>query len=152
MEDRAELHSHNLITPEDFSKSRRVPVTTGKTIQTPPEDDEAIFMDEDTFVTNPPLRSGGDFQETRGRYPEGQPTGSIVGGIIGRRSNATEPGRILTVAGQASSQYRGVNLKSGGILTSQGTGSEAEEQIVTILLFPHYQPIFILVRLCDRLT
>ena len=91
MEDCAEFHNRNLITPDDFSKSRRVPVTTGKTTRTLPEDDEAIFMVEDTFVTTPPLRSGGDFQEARGRYPEGQPTGSIVGGTAVSYTHLTLP-------------------------------------------------------------
>ena len=42
-----------------------------------------------------------------------------------------ELGRILTVAGPASSQHCGVDLKFRGIPTSQGTGSEAEELAVT---------------------
>ena len=131
MEDRAELYSYELITPEDFSKSRRIPATVGKIAQTPPEEEEAIFMVEDTFVTTPPLRSGGDFQEARGQHAEGQPTGLIVGGIGGRRSNVMEPGRILPVMGPASSHYCGVDLKYGGIPTSPGTRTEAEEQCIT---------------------
>ena len=48
---------NSTVTPDDYSKSQRVPATTGKITQTPPEDEEAIFMVEDTFVTTPPLRS-----------------------------------------------------------------------------------------------
>ena len=80
MEDRTELHSYELVTPDDFSQSRRIPATTGKVMQSPPEDEEAIFRVEDTFVTTPPLRSGGDFHEVPVRYAEGQPTGLACGG------------------------------------------------------------------------
>jgi len=62
--------------------------------------------------------------------------GSIVGGGGGHRSNVAEPGSILTVAGPASSQHRGVDLKFGVIPTSQGTGSEAISHKISHFQFP----------------
>jgi len=107
MEDLTELHNYLLITPESFRKLRSVPDTTGKTVEAPQE--EAIFV-EDTFVTTPSLRSGGDLREAKHRYSEGQPTGSGIGGRD-YCSNMAEPG-ILTVTGPASLKG-GVNSKFG---------------------------------------
>ena len=104
MEDRTELHSYELITPDDFSQSRRIPATAGKATQTPPEEEEVIFMVEDTFVTTPPLRSGGDFHRVPVRHAEGQPTGLVCGGSVCRRSNVVEPGKSFTITGPARSQ------------------------------------------------
>jgi len=133
MEDRTELHSYVLITPDDFNKSRRIPVTAGKATQTPPEEEEAIFRVEDTFVTTPPLRSGGDFQEVIVRHAEGQPTGLVCGGTGGRRSNVVEPGKSFTITGPARSHCCGVDLKYGGIPSTPGSSTEAEEQVVTVM-------------------
>ena len=97
---------------------------------------------EDSLVTTPSLRSGGDLREARHRYSEGQSMDTSIGGR-GYCSNVAEPG-ILTVTGPASSKggdselhpYRQDSQEATSLTSEQATShrtdSEQEECGVTI--------------------